>query len=59
MAHRCWLSYCCYTVIATDGAEHGGARAFRVAVEAWMDVTRALVETERVVERESARGCCG
>jgi PadR family transcriptional regulator, regulatory protein PadR len=36
-----------------------GREAFRVAVEAWMDVTRALVETERVVERESARGCCG
>ena len=36
-----------------------GREAFRVAVEAWMDVTWALVETERVVERESARGCCG
>jgi DNA-binding PadR family transcriptional regulator len=36
-----------------------GREAFRVAVEAWMEVTRALVETERVVERESARGCCG
>jgi PadR family transcriptional regulator, regulatory protein PadR len=36
-----------------------GREAFRVAVEAWMEVTRALVETERVVERESARDCCG
>ena len=36
-----------------------GRAAFRVAVEAWMDVTRALVETERVIERESPTGCCG
>ena len=35
-----------------------GREAFRVAVEAWMDVTRALVETERVVEQEGARDCC-
>lgn len=31
-----------------------GREAFRVAVEAWMDVTRALLETERVVRREGA-----
>jgi PadR family transcriptional regulator, regulatory protein PadR len=36
-----------------------GRAAFRVAVEAWMEVTRALVETERVVEQESPTGCCG
>jgi DNA-binding PadR family transcriptional regulator len=36
-----------------------GREAFRVAVEAWMDVTRALVETRRVVERASSTGCCG
>jgi PadR family transcriptional regulator, regulatory protein PadR len=36
-----------------------GRAAFRVAVEAWMEVTRALVETERVVEQESPIGCCG
>jgi PadR family transcriptional regulator, regulatory protein PadR len=35
-----------------------GREAFRVAVEAWMDVTRALLETERVVRREAATGCC-
>src|SRR5918993_736510 len=34
-----------------------GRAAFRVAVEAWMEVTRALVETERVVEQESPTGC--
>ena len=36
-----------------------GREAFRVAVEAWMDVTRALVETRRVVKRASSTGCCG
>jgi PadR family transcriptional regulator, regulatory protein PadR len=36
-----------------------GRAAFRVAVEAWMEVTRALVETERVVEQENPTGCCG
>ena len=36
-----------------------GREAFRVAVEAWMDVTRVLLETERVVQREVAEGCCG
>ena len=35
-----------------------GREAFRVAVEAWMDVTRALLETERVVRRVGASGCC-
>ena len=36
-----------------------GREAFCVAVEAWMDVTRALVETGRVVEWESTTGCRG
>ena len=36
-----------------------GREAFRVAVEAWMEVTKALVETERVVRREDTAGCCG
>src|SRR5918995_2564662 len=36
-----------------------GREAFRVAVEAWMEVTRALLETERMVEQESATGRCG
>ena len=36
-----------------------GREAFGVAVEAWMEVTKALVETERVVRREDAAGCCG
>ena len=36
-----------------------GREAFRVAVEAWMEITKALVETERVVRREDAAGCCG
>ena len=35
-----------------------GREAFRVAVEAWMDVTRAVLETESVVRREGAAGCC-
>jgi PadR family transcriptional regulator PadR len=36
-----------------------GREAFRVAVEAWMEITTALVETERVVQREGSAGCCG
>lgn len=36
-----------------------GREAFRVAVEAWMDVTRALLETERVVRREDEACCRG
>lgn len=36
-----------------------GREAFRVAVEAWTEVTRALVETERVVQQEDAGRCCG
>jgi PadR family transcriptional regulator, regulatory protein PadR len=35
-----------------------GRQAFRVAVEAWLDVTRALLETEQVVQRAEATGCC-
>src|SRR5215217_8462342 len=35
-----------------------GREAFRVAVEAWMEVTQALLETERVVRWEGATGCC-
>ena len=35
-----------------------GREAFRVAVEAWVEVTRALLETERMVRREDATGCC-
>ncbi|WP_245593555.1 PadR family transcriptional regulator [Azospirillum halopraeferens] len=38
-----------------------GRAAFRVAVEAWMEVTRVLVDSERVVTPEVCRdtGCCG
>ncbi len=39
-----------------------GRDAFRVAVEAWMDVTRCLLDTERVVTDGAAcgggKGCC-
>ena len=35
-----------------------GREAFRVAVEAWMEVTRALLETERMVRREDSTRCC-
>jgi len=39
-----------------------GRDAFRVAVEAWMDVTRCLLDTERVVADGAAcgggKGCC-
>ena len=39
-----------------------GREAFRVAVEAWMDVTRCLLDTERVVADGAAcgggKGCC-
>ena len=36
-----------------------GREAFRVAVEAWMDVMRALLETGHVVERDGSTRCCG
>ena len=35
-----------------------GREAFKVGVEAWMAVPQALTETERVVERSAAEGCC-
>lgn len=35
-----------------------GREAFRVAVEAWMEVSRALVETGRLICRETDAGCC-
>src|SRR5918993_3816542 len=35
-----------------------GRAAFRVAVEAWMEVTQAVLETESVVRREGATDCC-
>jgi DNA-binding PadR family transcriptional regulator len=35
-----------------------GREAFRVAVEAWMEVTQAVLETERVVQRKDVTGCC-
>jgi DNA-binding PadR family transcriptional regulator len=35
-----------------------GRTAFAVGVDAWLDVTRALVDTKRLVE-ESSSGCCG
>src|SRR5215213_8773169 len=35
-----------------------GRQAFRVAVEAWMEITKALVETEQVIRRDDAAGCC-
>lgn len=35
-----------------------GRAAFRVAVEAWMDVTRCLIGAEKVAEA-SRDGCCG
>lgn len=34
-----------------------GRDAFRIAVEAWMEVTRALIDSERVTQ--DGRGCCG
>ena len=36
-----------------------GREAFKVAVEAWLDVTRAVLATDQVVERAGAAGCCG
>ena len=36
-----------------------GREAFRVAAEAWMDVTRALLETGHVVDRGGSTRCCG
>ena len=44
--------------IVTFNFTDKGREAFRVAVEAWMEVTRALLETERMVQREDATGCC-
>ncbi len=35
-----------------------GREAFRVAVEAWMEVTRCLIDSERVAE-DGANRCCG
>jgi PadR family transcriptional regulator, regulatory protein PadR len=35
-----------------------GRSAFAVGVEAWMDVTRALVDTERLVAGAKPRDCC-
>lgn len=40
-----------------------GRAAFKVAVEAWMDVTRCLVDAERMIsaapgEDGNTRGCC-
>ncbi|WP_225769578.1 PadR family transcriptional regulator [Inquilinus sp. Marseille-Q2685] len=35
-----------------------GRDAFRVGVEAWMEVTAALVETGTLVERAGKGGCC-
>lgn len=34
-----------------------GRTAFAVGVDAWLDVTRALVDTKRLIE-ESSSGCC-
>jgi DNA-binding PadR family transcriptional regulator len=36
-----------------------GREAFAVGVEAWMDVTSALVDTGRLVAVAGKRGCCG
>ncbi|TSD84299.1 PadR family transcriptional regulator [Mycobacterium sp. KBS0706] len=36
-----------------------GREAFKVGVEAWLEVTRALTETESVIAREGSGGCCG
>ncbi|HYD31674.1 MAG TPA: PadR family transcriptional regulator [Azospirillaceae bacterium] len=40
-----------------------GREAFKVAVEAWMEVTRCLIDSERVVADGAASGiggtCCG
>ena len=35
-----------------------GREAFRVGVEAWLEVTKALIETERLVQQEGPTGCC-
>src|SRR3954453_19884538 len=34
-----------------------GREAFQVGLQAWMDVTRTLIKTERATKREST-GCC-
>ena len=36
-----------------------GREAFRVGVDAWLEVTRALTETESVIARKNGEGCCG
>ncbi|WP_026871524.1 PadR family transcriptional regulator [Inquilinus limosus] len=37
-----------------------GREAFRVGVEAWLEVTQVLTETGQVIERQgSGGGCCG
>lgn len=36
-----------------------GRRAFQVGAEAWMDVTRALLETGRIATRDKERHPCG
>ena len=36
-----------------------GREAFKVGVEAWMEVTQALTETESVIARDAGGGCCG
>ena len=36
-----------------------GRAAFKVAVEAWMEVTQVLVDTGREVAGEAGGGCCG
>lgn len=35
-----------------------GREAFRTGVQAWMEVTRALVETGQMVEQQGSPDCC-
>ena len=35
-----------------------GREAFKVGLDAWMDVTRALIETNQEVTKQENTGCC-